>query len=147
MQIPTAFTELMDKAGKLYRIKVNNQSVEWYYDYLKSYSISEVREAFDAAFQTEEYFPSIAAIKKTLSPRQSRDDFRNDPLDFKDLTKQGRVEIGRDCLKLIFAKLNKEISKEDYYQGMLELEKKYPRIQPLSFSKAAEMYKAGKRLI
>ncbi len=47
------------------------------------------------------------------------------------------MDLARDCIKLIRAKLAKEISKDEYYIGIIELDKKYPGI---GFYDTAQQY-------
>lgn len=48
-----------------------------------------------------------------------------------------KEEIGSECLRLIQKKLSKQISKEEYYAGLIELDRKCPTI---GFREAAENY-------
>ena len=47
------------------------------------------------------------------------------------------MTIAKDCIELICKKLSHEISRDEYYCGIMELESKYPN---LGFKKAAEDY-------
>jgi len=57
-------------------------------------------------------------------------------IDFEALKKVNNA-VGRDTLKAIKMLLNGEISLEDYSLWLLELEKKYPDIKPISFKEAS----------
>lgn len=46
-------------------------------------------------------------------------------------------QMGIDCMALIQKKLAKQISKEEYYAGIVELDRKYPGV---GFKEAAEKY-------
>ena len=82
-----------------------------------------------------------------------------------DLVK-GNKDIGRKCMALIKRKMNKEMSPDEYYLSLLDLQKQYPReghypplsmqvyenykqkgIIPFSFKEAAEMYASNRARI
>lgn len=69
------------------------------------------------------------------------------------------VSMAKECIALIIRKMNREMTREEYYFALLELDRKYPmpghpfgftkeeyekchlhEIQPESFKEAAEMY-------
>jgi len=127
-----------------YRQKIEKGSVDWFWEHFKNQEEEKFSDAMRDVIEAEEYFPTIATIKKYLN--KPYPDVKQEWPSFTELEKVTKSNIGKDSLKLIFAKLNGERGKEQYYRGMLELEKKYPDIRPISFKQAAELYKAGKRL-
>ena len=50
--------------------------------------------------------------------------------------------IGKECLALIYQKLSKEISSEEYYRALKDLAIKYPR---LDFNPVPERARGGKQ--
>ena len=69
------------------------------------------------------------------------------PDDYFEPSTENEMSLGKDSLKVIKALLNGEISKEDYRLWLLELEKKYPEIKPLSFKEASRLLEKKKRFM
>ncbi len=160
---PTEFAELMDRTGKLYRIQVNKDNVRWYWDHFMKYPMGKIKIAFQDAVEAEDYFPSIACIKKLIEKNTQYPDIKQD--DWPKLSEvMASTPLAMDCMKIIIKKLNGDILIDEYYKRLLDLDKKYPmvghnpkltdfqmanyrtmkakdQIQPLNFKEAAEMYR------
>lgn len=50
------------------------------------------------------------------------------------------MSIGKECLALIMRKMSREITPDEYYCALMELDKKYPIRTGISFRQAAEKY-------
>jgi hypothetical protein len=138
MDAPSEFWDIMDRTAKLYRQQINRESVDWYWERLQCFTMAEIKKAFQDAVDTQEFFPSIAALRK-LIPAASQTNLAHYGAEWPTFDQVKRAgPIAKDCLSLIFAKLEKKISTEDYYRSLMGLGEKY---KPLSFGQAAEEFK------
>lgn len=135
-ECPLFFKKLIDRAGEMYRFSVNGESLNLYWGYLKKYSEDEITQAFDEVFKREEWFPNIATIIKYIPPRYQAGEQNWPTLD--EVITTNKAGIAQDSLKIIRAKMNDELMKEEYYQEMLKLHQKYPHA---GFGGAAEEYR------
>lgn len=126
-----------------YRQKVDMKTVDLYWDHFRGVSQEDFCEAVTSLIAKEEYFPTIAAIKRHLP--KSYPDFKQGWPGFVDLEKARRTSISMDCAEIVFMKIEGRMSKEEYYQKLMDLDAKYPGIYPFTFRQAAEMYIKGIR--
>lgn len=133
---PAYFKELMDQAGKLYRIPVNRESVQFFWDRLKKHKKESILLAFEEIFKKEEWFPTVATVIKYIPPDYPE---QKEWPDFQDIENVAKSGIAKDSLQLIFKQLGKDsYGHKEYYQEMMKLHDKYPRA---GFRDAAEKYK------
>jgi hypothetical protein len=143
-EAPAFFKELMDQAGKLYRQKVNKESLGWYWAHLRRFSQSKLVQAFNDCFEREEFFPSIATIRKYIPQEPTK----NQPFPGYDDVKGVQAnQLGTNVTELIIKKMNREISEEEFINELLRLEKEKPNLIPMSFKQVAEIYRLRKRIV
>jgi hypothetical protein len=126
-----------------YRQKVEMRVVNWYWEQFKKCNKEKFNTAINEIVSNEEFFPTVATIKKYMDKSKEYPEFKDDWPEFKDIKNQ-KTQIGRDCMKLVLSFTKDQIDREEYYKGMLELEGKYPNIQPIPFSRAAELFRGKK---
>jgi hypothetical protein len=138
MDAPSEFWDIMDRTAKLYRQQINRESVNWYWEHLQCFTMAEIKKAFHDAVDAQEFFPSIAVLRK-LIPAASQTNLAHYGAEWPTFDEVKRAgPIAKDCLSLIFAKLEKKISAEDFYRSLKGLGEKY---KPLPFGEAAEQFK------
>lgn len=124
MQVPMEFKTEMDKTGKLFRIAINKETVDWYWGYLKRFNLSTLQKAFDDANTKEEHFPSIATIRKYADSHRSGEQ-RSDFPTYNDLKKSARTGLAREYCALTFDILDRKITKEEFGVKLEQLNEKW----------------------
>ena len=125
-----------------YRQKMDMKTVDWYWKHLQRYPKENLARAIKFLIEKEEYFPTIATFKKYLDPELEFSTPAPFPT-FKEI--KGETPIGRLTLDLIFKRLNKEITVDEYCVELEKLEEKFPSVKPISFGRAGEVLRKNKK--
>ena len=134
-----------------YRQKVDDKLIDLFWIEFKNVSEDRFRHAIKDVIEIEDYFPTIATIKKYLTVTVTDQDWEWPTSE--DFKKAGEsTQIGRDCLRIILL-LDNKLTRKEYYDEMLKLDVKYPNIKEWvhdkeidrSFKTQAEMYLHKKR--
>jgi len=148
------FGNLMNSLFINYRQKVDKKLIDLFWSEFKNISEERFCHAIKDVREIEEYFPSVATINKYLKSAPVENELWEWPtLDEVAKKAISTGQLAKDCLRIIFLKLNGELNHQQYYEEMLKLDVKYPNIVEWvhgkkidrSFKKQAEMFLHGER--